>query len=67
MAFDYALNMEYVTITPLKRVTVPKPATTIDTPDSTSDKYLEKEEMKKLLDMLNSTHQSTSMARLKVS
>lgn len=64
MAFNYALDMEYITINPITRVSVSKPADTIESFESTSDKYLEKEEVARLLEVLRKSHQSVPMARL---
>ena len=49
MSFNYALDMEYLTNNPLTRVTVPKPPKTLSNMSLIEDKYLEKEEVDKLL------------------
>lgn len=64
MSFNYALDMEYLTNNPLTRVTVPKPPKTLSNMSLIEDKYLEKEEVDKLLKVYYSAFQSYRTGQL---
>lgn len=64
MALDYAVDMEMIKINPISRTKVPKPALTKETYEKVEDKYLEEEEINKLLNVYYSTFQSVHHGRL---
>lgn len=64
MALDYAVDMEMIKINPINRAKVPKPALTKETYERVEDKYLEEEEINKLLNVYYSTFQSVHHGRL---
>ena len=64
MALDYAVDMEMISINPVTRTKVPKPALTKDNYEGVEDKYLEEDEMARLLDVYYSTFQSVHHGRL---
>lgn len=64
MALDYAVDMEMIKINPISRTKVPKPALTKETYERVEDKYLEEEEINKLLNVYYSTFQSVHHGRL---
>lgn len=64
MALDYAVDMEMIKINPISRTKVPKPALTKETYEKVEDKYLEEEEITKLLNVYYSTFQSVHHGRL---
>lgn len=64
MALDYAVDMEMISINPVTRTKVPKPALTKDTYEGVEDKYLEEDEMARLLNVYYSTFQSVHHGRL---
>ncbi|MGC6767585.1 tyrosine-type recombinase/integrase [Enterococcus sp. LJL51] len=64
MAFDYAVDMEMITSNPILKVTVPKPPLTSENYERIEDKFLEKEDVKKLLKVLYGSFQSVHMGRL---
>lgn len=64
MAYNYAIDMGIVDINPITRVKIPKPAITKETYAKIETKYLEQEEMDKLLKQYYSTYQSVAMGRL---
>ncbi|EOI53434.1 tyrosine-type recombinase/integrase [Enterococcus gilvus] len=64
MALDYAVDMEIIKINPINRAKVPKPALTKETYERVEDKYLEEEEINKLLNVYYSTFQSVHHGRL---
>lgn len=64
MAFDYAVNMQYVRDNPLRKVIIPKPPRTLETFSRVQDLYLEKEEVNRLLTAYYSSHQSKRMGNL---
>lgn len=64
MALDYAVDMEMISINPVTRTKIPKPALTKDTYEGVEDKYLEEDEMARLLDVYYSTFQSVHHGRL---
>lgn len=64
MALDYAVDMEMIKINPISRAKVPKPALTKETYERVEDKYLEEEEINKLLNVYYSTFQSVHHGRL---
>ncbi|MEQ7196912.1 tyrosine-type recombinase/integrase [Enterococcus avium] len=64
MALDYAVDMEMIKINPINRAKVPKPALTKETYEKVEDKYLEEEEITKLLNVYYSTFQSVHHGRL---
>lgn len=64
MALDYAVDMEMINLNPISRTKVPKPALTKETYEKVEDKYLEEEEINKLLNVYYSTFQSVHHGRL---
>ncbi|WP_270344603.1 tyrosine-type recombinase/integrase [Enterococcus thailandicus] len=64
MALDYAVDMGMISINPVTRTKIPKPALTKDTYEGVEDKYLEEDEMARLLDVYYSTFQSVHHGRL---
>lgn len=64
MALDYAVDMEMIKINPINRAKVPKPALTKETYERVEDKYLEEDEINKLLNVYYSTFQSVHHGRL---
>lgn len=64
MALDYAVDMEMIKINPINRAKVPKPALTKETYEKVEDKYLEEEEINKLLNVYYNTFQSVHHGRL---
>lgn len=64
MSLDYAVDMEMIKINPINRAKVPKPALTKETYERVEDKYLEEEEINKLLNVYYSTFQSVHHGRL---
>lgn len=64
MALDYAVDMEMIKINPINRAKVPKPALTKENYERVEDKYLEEEEINKLLNVYYSTFQSVHHGRL---
>ncbi|WP_368885168.1 hypothetical protein, partial [Proteus mirabilis] len=64
MALDYAVDMEMINLNPISRTKVPKPALTKETYEKVEDKYLEDEEITKLLNVYYSTFQSVHHGRL---
>ncbi|WP_321388995.1 site-specific integrase [uncultured Enterococcus sp.] len=64
MAFDYAVDMEMLKTNPLNKVSIPKPPLTNKTYETIDKKFLEKDEVRLLLDMLYSSFQSVHVARL---
>ena len=64
MALDYAVDMEMINSNPVIRAKVPKPALTKETYEKIEEKYLEEEEMTKLLNVYYSTFQSVHLGRL---
>lgn len=64
MAYNYAMDMGIVEANPITRVKVPKPAVTKETYAKIETKYLEQEEMDRLLKQYYSTYQSVAMGRL---
>lgn len=63
-AYNYALDMEYVQNNPVTRTKIIRPVDTIETMDTLGDNYLEKEEVRLLLDMYYNTFQSVRMGYL---
>lgn len=64
MAFDYAVDMGYLTDNPLIKTKIPKPPVTLETYAKIEDSYLEKEEVDRLLKIYYSAYQSVRMGRL---
>lgn len=63
-AYNYALDMEYVQNNPVTRTKIIRPVDTIETMDTMGDNYLEKEEVRLLLNMYYNTFQSVRMGYL---
>ena len=55
LSFDYAVNMEYISDNPARRAKLPKLVKTLDDIEKTEKKFLEPDELKRLLDELYRT------------
>lgn len=55
LTFDYAVNMEYISDNPARRAKLPKLVKTLDDIEKTEKKFLEPDELKRLLDELYRT------------
>lgn len=64
MALDHAVDLEMINMNPVVRTKVPKPALTKETYENVEDKYLEEDEMNRLLNIYYSTFQSVHHGRL---
>lgn len=64
MALDHAVDLEMLNVNPVVRTKVPKPALTKETYENVEDKYLEEDEMTRLLNVYYSTFQSVHHGRL---
>lgn len=64
MALDHAVDLEMINMNPVVRTKVPKPALTKETYENVEDKYLEEDEMIRLLNVYYSTFQSVHHGRL---
>lgn len=64
MALDHAVDLEMVSANPVNRTKIPKPALTKDTFEKVEQKYLEEDEMRRLLKVYYSTFQSVHHGRL---
>lgn len=64
MALDYAVDLEMINMNPIVRTKVPKPALTKETYENVENKYLEEDEMNRLLNTYYSTFQSIHHGRL---
>ncbi|MGM0214908.1 tyrosine-type recombinase/integrase [Enterococcus sp. AZ109] len=64
MALDYAVDMEMISSNPVDRAKIPKPALTKEIYEKVEEKYLEENEMNKLLKVYCDTFQSVHHGRL---
>lgn len=64
MTLDHAVDLEMIPVNPITRTKIPKPALTKETFDTVEERYLEDEEMQRLLNVYYSTFQSVHHGRL---
>lgn len=64
MALDHAADLEMIPVNPITRTKIPKPALTKQTFDAVEERYLEDDEMQRLLSVYYSTFQSVHHGRL---
>lgn len=64
MALDHAVDLEMIPVNPITRTKIPKPALTKQTFDAVEERYLEDDEMQRLLSVYYSTFQSVHHGRL---
>lgn len=64
MVFNYALDMELITSNPMDRVRLPKKVTTYEEMESISNKYLEQDELQRLLEAMKQYNRGYHVARM---
>ncbi|MCF1585193.1 site-specific integrase [Tetragenococcus koreensis] len=64
MAFDYAVNMEYLSDNPIDKTKIPKPPVTLENYIRVEDLYLENDEIDRLLEQYYSSYQSIRTGQL---
>lgn len=64
MAFDFAIDMEYLSENPINKTKIPKPPVTLENYTRVENLYLEKEEVDHLLKQFYSSYQSIRTGQL---
>lgn len=64
MIFNYAMDMELIQSNPMVRVRLPKKVTTYEEMESISDKYLEQDELQRLLEAMRNYNKGYHVARM---
>lgn len=64
MVFNYALDMELITSNPMDRVRLPKKVTTYEEMENISNKYLEQDELQRLLKAMKQYNRGYHVARM---
>lgn len=64
LSFDYAVNMEYISDNPARRAKLPKLVKTLEDLEKTEKKFLEPDELKRLLDELYRTDKTYRIGML---
>lgn len=64
MVFNYALDMELITSNPMERVRLPKKIITYEEMENISNKYLEQDELQRLLEAMKKYNRGYHVARM---
>lgn len=64
MVFNYALDMELITSNPMERVRLPKKIITYEEMENISNKYLEQDELQRLLEAMKQYNRGYHVARM---
>lgn len=64
MVFNYALDMELITSNPMERVRLPKKVITYEEMENVSNKYLEQDELQRLLEAMRQYNRGYHVARM---